>query len=132
MPRSIGEGLEQDSSTGSTTTPTPVLVAIDTLQASARAADGRRNAYEVDVEASRGSRTSSGTGRSGCSSSTTRKERRRRDDFLTSVSGTYGITGSADTILVIRRKRIEAFGTLVRHRVATSRRGRASRAGSTG
>ena len=34
------------------------------------------------------------------------------DDFLTSVSGTYGITGSADTIVVIRRKRLEAFGTI--------------------
>ncbi len=34
------------------------------------------------------------------------------DDFLTSVSGTYGITGSADTIVVVRRKRNEAFGTL--------------------
>jgi biotin operon repressor len=34
------------------------------------------------------------------------------DDFLTSVSGTYGITGSADTVVVIRRKRNEAFGTI--------------------
>jgi hypothetical protein len=35
------------------------------------------------------------------------------DDFLASVSGTYGITGSADTTAVIRRKRLEAFGTIV-------------------
>ena len=29
-----------------------------------------------------------------------------------SVSGTYGITGSVDTIVVVRRKRNEAFGTI--------------------
>jgi len=34
------------------------------------------------------------------------------DDFLTSVSGTYGITGSADTIIAIKRKRTEAFGLI--------------------
>ena len=34
------------------------------------------------------------------------------DDFLASVSGTYGLTGSVDTIVVVRRKRLEAFGTL--------------------
>jgi hypothetical protein len=36
-----------------------------------------------------------------------------RDDFLSNNCGTYGITGSADTILVVRRRRLEAFGTLV-------------------
>ena len=35
------------------------------------------------------------------------------DDFLASVSGTYGLTGSADTIIVVKRKRLEAFGTIV-------------------
>ena len=29
------------------------------------------------------------------------------------MSGTYGITGSADTIVVIRRKRLEVFGTVL-------------------
>ena len=35
------------------------------------------------------------------------------NDFLASVSGTYGITGSADTTAVIRRKRLEPLGTIV-------------------
>ena len=34
------------------------------------------------------------------------------DDFVAQVSGTYGISGSVDTIININRKRLEAFGTV--------------------
>ena len=34
------------------------------------------------------------------------------DDFVAQVSGTYGVSGSVDTIININRKRLEAFGTI--------------------
>ena len=34
------------------------------------------------------------------------------DDFVAQVSGTYGVSGSVDTIIDIDRKRVEAFGTI--------------------
>lgn len=111
--RKIGEGLEEDIGAWLDAHPDAALVAIDTLGKVRPRTSGKRNAYEIDVEdlgrlqnlfrdrpmalvIVHHSRKDSGG-----------------DDFLASVSGTYGITGSVDTIVVIRRKRLEAFGTIL-------------------
>lgn len=111
--RKIGEGLEEDIAAWLDGHPDAALVAIDTLGKVRPRTTGKRNAYEIDVEdlgrlqnifrdrpialvVVHHSRKD-GTG----------------DDFLASVSGTYGITGSVDTIVVIKRKRLEAFGTIL-------------------
>lgn len=108
----IGEGLEDDIASWLDAHQDAVLVAIDTLGKARPPSSGRRNAYEVDVEMLaklqdlfrdrpvallivHHARKDSG------------------DDFLASVSGTYGITGSVDTIVVLKRLRHEEFGTIV-------------------
>ena len=111
--RNIGAGLEDDISSWLDEHPDAAMVAIDTLGKVRPRSNGKRNAYEVDVEdlgrlqalfrdrpvalliVHHARKDASG------------------DDFLATVSGTYGLTGSADTIAVIRRKRLEAFGTIV-------------------
>jgi hypothetical protein len=110
--RNIGEGLEEDIGDWLDAHPDAVMVAIDTLGKVRAGTDGRRNAYEVDVQAlSRLQDLFRNRATALVIVHHARKE--STDDFLMSVSGTYGITGSADTIVVIRRKRLEAFGTLL-------------------
>lgn len=111
--RKIGEGLEEDIGTWLDGHADAALVAIDTLGKVRPRTSGKRNAYEIDVEdlgrlqnlfrdrpialviVHHSRKDASG------------------DDFLASVSGTYGITGSVDTIVVIRRKRLETFGVIL-------------------
>ncbi len=109
--RNIGAGLEEDIADWLEGHPDAVLVAIDTLGKVRGASDGRRNAYEVDV-AAMARLQDLFRDRSVALLIVHHARKESTDDFLTSVSGTYGITGSADTIVVIRRKRNEAFGTL--------------------
>ena len=93
--------------------PDAVLVAIDTLgRASAPAATRGATPTRSTSRTSPGSRTSSATGRSALLI-VHHARRTRPTTSWRRVSGTYGITGSADTIVVIRRKRLETFGTLV-------------------
>jgi hypothetical protein len=87
-------------------------VAIDTLQRVRARSDARRNAYEVDVE-DLGRLQGLFRDRSTGLLVVHHSKKDAGDDFLASVSGTYGITGSADTTLVIQRKRLETFGKLV-------------------
>ena len=108
----IGAGLEAEIDAWLDDHPDARLVAIDTLQKVRPQSNGKRGAYEVDVD---------DLGRLQSLFRDwpvgllivhhSRKE--AGDDFLASVSGTYGITGSADTIAVIRRKRLEAFGSIL-------------------
>ncbi len=107
----IGEGLEEEVAGWLGEHPDAVLVAIDTLGKVRGATDGRRNAYEVDV-AAMARLQGLFRDRSVALVIVHHARKESTDDFLASVSGTYGITGSADTIVVVRRKRNEAFGTL--------------------
>ena len=107
----IGEGLEEEVAGWLEGHPDAVLVAIDTLGKVRGATDGRRNAYEVDV-AAMARLQGLFRDRSVALVIVHHARKESTDDFLASVSGTYGITGSADTIVVVRRKRNEAFGTL--------------------
>lgn len=110
--KKIGEGLEQDLAAWLDGHPDARLVAIDTLQRVRPRTAGNRNAYEVDVEdLARLHNVVRDRGVALVIVHHSRKE--AGDDFLASVSGTYGITGSVDTTVVIRRKRLEAFGTIL-------------------
>ena len=108
----IGDGLEEDIAEWLDAHPDAAMVALDTLGKARPNSDGRRNAYEVDVQALNGLQDLF-RDRSVALVIVHHARKEATDDFLASVSGTYGITGSADTVIAIRRKRLEAFGTLL-------------------
>lgn len=108
----LGEGLEQELLDWLGQHPDARLVAIDTLQRVRARGDARRNAYEVDVE-DLARLQDIFKDRAVGLLIVHHSKKDAGDDFLASVSGTYGITGSADTTLVIQRKRLETFGKLV-------------------
>jgi len=110
--RNIGAGLEDDIGTWLDAHPDAVMVAIDTLGKVRGQSDGRRNAYEVDVQAL-SKLQDLFRNRPTALVIVHHARKDASDDFLASVSGTYGITGSADTVVVIRRKRLESFGTVL-------------------
>ena len=106
-------GLEEDMTAWLDAHPDAALVAIDTFQKVRQRSTGKRGQYEVDVD------------------DLGRLQALFRDRPVAlvivhhsqqgggrrlprvGVRGTYGITGSVDTIVVIRRKRLEVFGTIV-------------------
>lgn len=108
----LGEGLEEELLAWLDEHPEARLVAIDTLQRVRARGDARRNAYEVDVE-DLARLQNIFKDRAVGLLIVHHSKKDAGDDFLASVSGTYGITGSADTTLVIQRKRLETFGKLV-------------------
>jgi hypothetical protein len=111
--RKVGDGLEDDLARWLDEHPDARFVAIDTLGKVRGQTNGRRNAYEVDVE-DLGRLQDVFRDRAGIALVVVHHSRKETgDDFLANVSGTYGITGSADSILVVKRKRMEAFGELV-------------------
>ena len=110
--RNIGEGLEDDLAAWLDEHADASMVAIDTLGKVRPRSEGHRNAYEVDV-ALMARLQDLFRDRTTALVIVHHARKEATDDFLASVSGTYGITGSADTIVVIRRKRLEAFGTLL-------------------
>jgi hypothetical protein len=109
--RLIGQGLEEDMVAWLDAHPDAVLVAIDTLQKVRGQTSGKRGAYEVDVE-DLGRLQALFRDRRVALLIVHHARKDSSDDFLASVSGTYGITGSADTIIAIKRKRTEAFGLI--------------------
>lgn len=109
----IGAGLEDAVSEWLDAHGDAVMVAVDTLGKVRPRGDGRRNAYDVDVEDLARLQDLFRDRRVALVIVHHARKETGGDDFLASVSGTYGITGSADTIVVVRRKRLEAFGTLL-------------------
>lgn len=109
----VGEGLEDELREWLDEHDDARFVAIDTLGKVRARSNGRRNAYEVDVE-DLGRLQDVFRDRSGVALMVVHHSRKESgDDFLANVSGTYGITGSADTILAIHRKRQQVFGELI-------------------
>ena len=108
----IGAGLEDEVERWLDEHQDAALVAIDTLGKVRPRADGRRSAYEVDVE-DLGRLQERFRDRPTALVIVHHARKESSDDFLASVSGTYGVTGSVDTIVVIRRKRLEAFGSIL-------------------
>jgi hypothetical protein len=107
----IGAGLEDQVARWLDSHADAAVVAIDTLQRVRPRTSGRRNAYEVDVE-DLAKLQDLFRDRRVALAIVHHSHKATDDDFLASVSGTYGITGSVDTIAVVRRKRLEAFGTI--------------------
>ncbi len=108
----IGQGLEEEIGAWVEDHPDAVMVAIDTLGKVKPPGSGKgRNAYDVDVEMF--------TRLHGMFKDTQvgllivhHAKKGSEDDFLSKVSGTYGITGSADTTILIERKREDQFGQI--------------------
>lgn len=88
------------------------LVIVDTLQKIRPASNGRRGAYELDVEDI--GRVQAITQRHpGLAILAVHHDRKEAvADFLDAASGTHGITGSVDTGLLLRRDRHESQGML--------------------
>lgn len=108
----IGHGLEADIARWLDNHPDATLVAIDTLGKVRARPDGKQGAYQQDVD-DLGRLQDLFRDRSVALVVVHHvRKATDSDDFLTSVSGTYGISGSADTIITLKRKRLEAFGTL--------------------
>jgi hypothetical protein len=108
----IGAGLEEELTAWLDAHPDAAVIAIDTLQRVRPRNSKNRNAYEVDVE-DLGRLQAIFRDRRVALIIVHHSHKATGDDFLASVSGTYGITGSADTTIVIVRKRLEAFGKIV-------------------
>jgi hypothetical protein len=108
----LGDGLEDDLRTWLDAHADAALVAIDTLGKVRKPTNGKRGAYEVDVE-DLGRLQELFRDRDVALVVVHHARKAAGDDFLASVSGTYGITGSADTIVSVQRPRLEAFGSLL-------------------
>jgi len=108
----IGDGLEEMLDEWLSRHVDAVLVIIDTLGKVRKGSDGRRNAYEVDVE-DLGRLQNLFRDRPGLGLLIVHHTAKRTDyDFVSAVSGTYGIPGSADTIITIKRQRLVEVATL--------------------
>lgn len=109
--RHIGKGLEEDIAAWLDEHPQARMVAIDTLGRVRPPGSGRRSAYEVDVEDL--ARVQDLFRNRSCALLIVHHSRKAAsDDFLTEVNGTYGITGSADAVMLISRKRHELLGRI--------------------
>ncbi len=108
----IGAGLEDDIRTWLDEHADAAMVAVDTLGKVRPRSTGKQGAYEVDVQ-DLAALQDLFRDRPVALVIVHHARKEATDDFLTSVSGTYGITGSADTIVSIRRKRLERFGTIL-------------------
>jgi hypothetical protein len=111
--RPIGAGFEEDIAAWLDAHPDALVVAVDTLQRVRPVSSGKRGAYEVDVDDLGRLQGLFRDRRVALLIVHHARKDGSNDDFLASVSGTYGITGSADTIIVIRRKRLEVFGQIL-------------------
>lgn len=110
--RKLGDGLEDDLRIWLDEHADAAVVAIDTLGKVRKATTGKRGAYEVDVE-DLGRLQELFRDRDVALIVVHHARKAAGDDFISAVSGTYGITGSADTIVSIQRPRLEAFGSLL-------------------
>lgn len=112
MAPKIGRGMEEDIERWLDAHQDASLVVIDTLQKARPPSTGKRDSYQVDVE-DLGRVQNVFRDRSGIALVIVHHTRKMKsDDFLAEVSGTYGVTGSVDTTLVLKRKRLEQIGKL--------------------
>jgi len=107
----IGEGLEERLAEWVEGQDNPVLVAIDTLERIRPESDPRTNAYRVDVR--HVSALQSAFRDSDVGLLIVHHARKEKgDDFVQAVSGTYGLTGSVDTIVSIERRRNDPYAII--------------------
>lgn len=108
----IGRGLEPAIVEWLDGHPRAAVVAIDTLQKVRPASTGKRGSYEVDVE-DMGKLQNIFRDRQVALLIVHHSRKEHGDDFVESVSGTYGITGSTNSTIVIKRARNEVLGRIV-------------------
>ncbi len=110
--RRLAEGGISDLETFLTKEPGVKLVIIDTL-AQARSATHGDNGFLYSSDYLTGAAIKALGERRGISILVVHHTRKAiSDDPLDSVSGSYGVTGSVDSVLVLERKRMESDGTL--------------------
>ena len=108
----FGEGFEEHVQAWVSTHAHARLIVVDTLAKVRPQQKGNRQLYEVDYE-DMSVLASIVKGTPGLALAVVHHDRKAEaDDFLDSVSGSHGITGAADTILVLRRSRGSADAVL--------------------
>jgi molybdenum cofactor biosynthesis enzyme len=107
----LGEGMEALIEEWLDEHPEAALVIVDTLGRVRTPGDGKRNAYQVDVQ-DVGRLQSLTRDRAVALILVHHTKKGKEDDFVSQVSGTLGIAGSADTVLVINRKRLIELATI--------------------
>jgi hypothetical protein len=108
----VGKGLEDEISRWLDEHPDARLVAIDTLVKVRPPHNGKQNVYDLDSQEI-GAIQNIVRERPGIALVVVHHTRKSvADDFVSSVSGSHGLTGAVDTILSIKRGRLEQFGTI--------------------
>lgn len=108
----FGEGFEDQVEAWVSTHPDARLIVVDTLAKVRPHQRTNRQLYEVDYE-DLSVLASIVRARPGLALVAVHHDRKAEaDDFLDSVSGSHGITGAADTVLVLRRSRGSADAVL--------------------
>jgi hypothetical protein len=101
--RRAHEGGIEDIAEWCQSVPNPVMVVIDTLEKFRAPADGRKGAYSADYEAVAALQKLAHQHR--IAVVIVHHDRKMdADDPFDTVSGTLGLTGAADTILIVKRK----------------------------
>lgn len=107
----LGEGMEAMISEWLDAHPRASMILVDTLGRVRTPGDGRRNAYQVDVQ-DVGRIQSLVRDRDVALILVHHTKKGKEDDFVSQVSGTLGIAGSADTVLIVNRKRLVELATI--------------------
>lgn len=107
----LGEGMEALIEEWLDEHPDATMIIVDTLGRVRTPGDGRRNAYQVDVQ-DVGALQSLVRDKAVALVLVHHTKKGKEDDFVAQVSGTLGIAGSADTILIVNRKRLVEIGTI--------------------
>lgn len=109
---SIGNGLEEALAEWLASVDNPVLVAIDTLERIRPDSDSRKeSAYRTDVRHLTQLQDAF-KDRDVALVIVHHARKEKGDDFVQAVSGTYGLTGSVDTILSIERRRNDQYAVI--------------------
>lgn len=107
----LGDGMEALIDEWLDAHPRAAMIIVDTLGRVRTPGDGKRNAYQVDVQ-DVGSLQKLLSNRPVALVLVHHTKKGREDDFVSSVSGTMGIAGSADTIILVHRPRHQEIGKL--------------------
>jgi len=108
----IGEGLEDDIAAFMDQNGEDSVVFIDVLAKIRPPAKGRGSAYDEDYGVIGPLQTLSKNHPGSSLVIVTHDRKMGSDDFLTTVTGTRGVTGAADWVWVVRRPRLEDIGNI--------------------
>lgn len=101
----IGNGLEEDLEYAISVIPNVGMIIIDTLQRVRRGARGNSNAYACDYEELTVLKSFADRHRIGVVCVHHNRKLKSDSDPLSDISGTQGVSGTADTLWVLKKKR---------------------------